>query len=170
MTAANQNQQIVLAARPDKCAWLQGELGFDAAIDYKSEDVAARVAELCGDGLDVFFDNVGGELLGIALDNLADRARVVLCGGISRYNATGALPGPANYFNLIYRRARMEGFIVLDYAGRFGEASRALSAHLRSGELRHRETVLGGFERLPQALMNLFSGGNTGKQLVSEEG
>ena len=91
---------------------------------------------------------------------------MVLCGGISRYNQTGAIPGPVNYFNLIYRRARMEGFIVSDYASRFGEAVEVLAKHLASGELRHRETILQGFTQLPQALMNLFTGGNIGKQLV----
>lgn len=158
---------IGIAGGRDKCDWLVSELGFEAAIDYKSEDVAARVAQLCPQGLDVFFDNVGGEILDIALANLADRARVVLCGGISRYNQTGAIAGPVNYFNLVYRRARMEGFIVLDFASRFGEATQALVSHLNTGELRHRETVLQGFEQLPQALMNLFLGENTGKQLVA---
>lgn len=158
---------IGIAGGRDKCDWLVSELGFEAAIDYKSENVAARVAELCPDGLDVFFDNVGGDILDVALANLADRARVVLCGGISRYNETGPIPGPVNYFNLIYRRARMEGFIVLDYAPRFGEATKALVGHLKTGGLCHRETVLQGFEQLPQALMNLFKGTNTGKQLVA---
>ncbi len=155
-----------IAGGEEKCRWLVDELGFEAAVDYRSEDTTARVAELCPAGLDVFYDNVGGEILDIALANLAQGARVVLCGGISRYNETGPLPGPANYFNLIYRRARMEGFIVLDYAHRFPEAVEALAGHLRSGELRHRETVLEGFEQLPQALMNLFVGANVGKQVV----
>ena len=158
---------IGIAGGPDKCDWLVSDLGFDAAIDYKSEDTAARVAELCPDGLDVYFDNVGGEILDIALANMADRARIVLCGGISRYNETGPVPGPENYFNLVYRRARMEGFIVLDYAARFPEAAEALAGHIRSGDLQHRETVLEGFEQLPRALMNLFSGANMGKQLVA---
>lgn len=157
---------IGIAGGKDKCDWLVGELGFAAAIDYKSEDVPARVAQLCPAGLNVYFDNVGGEILDIALAKLANRARVVLCGGISRYNETGSIPGPENYFNLIYRRARMEGFIVIDYARRFGEAIQAMVAHLESGELRHRETVLTGFEQLPRALMHLFSGDNIGKQLV----
>ncbi len=158
---------IGIAGGQHKCEWLLSELGFDAAIDYKSEDVAARLAALCPGGLNVFFDNVGGEILDIALANLADRARVVLCGGISRYNTRGPIAGPANYFNLIYRRARMEGFIVLDYQARFPEATAALAGYLASGELRHRETVLPGFAQLPQALMNLFAGGNMGKQLVA---
>jgi NADPH-dependent curcumin reductase CurA len=161
---------IGIAGGAEKCDWLVSELGYEAAIDYKSEDVAARVRELCPGGVNVYFDNVGGEILDIALGKLADGARVVLCGGISRYNETGAIPGPVNYFNLIYRRARMEGFIVIDYVERFPEAIEALVGHLKSGELRHRETVLQGFDQLPQALMNLFSGGNMGKQLVQVDG
>ena len=166
--ARNAGARVVgIAGGKEKCDWLVSELGFDGAIDYKSEDTAARVAELCPDGLNVYFDNVGGEILDIALNNLADKARVVLCGGISRYNESGAIAGPVNYFNLVYRRARMEGFIVVDYAARFAEGSKALAAHLSSGELQHRETILEGFDQLPQALINLFSGGNIGKQLVA---
>jgi NADPH-dependent curcumin reductase CurA len=158
---------VGIAGGKEKCDWLVSELGFDAAIDYKSEDTAQRIAEFCPDGLDVYFDNVGGEILDMALDNLAQHARVVLCGGISRYNETGPIPGPVNYFNLVYRRARMEGFIVMDFASRFPAAIEELVKYLGSGELHHRETVLHGFEQLPQALMNLFSGGNIGKQLVA---
>ena len=158
---------VGIAGGKEKCDWLVSELGFDAAIDYKSEDTARRIAELCPDGLDVYFDNVGGEVLDMALDNLAQHARVVLCGGISRYNETGSIPGPVNYFNLVYRRARMEGFIVMDFASRFPAAIEELVKYLSNGELRHRETVLQGFDQLPQALMNLFSGGNIGKQLVA---
>lgn len=158
---------VGIAGGAEKCAWLVDELGFDAAIDYKSEDTARRVTELCPGGVNVYFDNVGGEILDIALANLAEHARVVLCGGISRYNETGLLPGPVNYFNLVYRRARMEGFIVMDYAPHFDEAIEKLVKHLESGALRHRETVLQGFEQLPQALINLFHGGNIGKQLVA---
>lgn len=132
---------IGIAGGAEKCDWLTGELGFDGAIDYKHEDTAQRVAELCPDGIDVYYDNVGGEILDIALDNLALHARVVLCGGISRYNESGPIPGPVNYFNLVYRRARMEGFILMDYAARFGEATAELVKHLDSGELRHRETI-----------------------------
>lgn len=158
---------IGIAGGPQKCDWLVSELGFEAAIDYKADDTAARVKELCPDGIDVYYDNVGGEILDIALANLAQKARVVLCGGISRYNETGHIPGPVNYFNLIYRSARMEGFIVGQYMDRFGEASKDLAKHLASGELRSRETILQGFDQLPQALMNLFTGDNIGKQMVA---
>lgn len=158
---------IGIAGGKDKCDWLVNELGFDGAVDYKGEDTAAQVKALCPDGVDVYFDNVGGEILDIALANLAQGARVVLCGGISRYNETGHIPGPANYFNLVYRRARMEGFIVIDYAARFGEGLAALADYVTSGKLQHRETVLEGFENTPNALINLFHGANLGKQLVS---
>ncbi|MEM9255590.1 MAG: NADP-dependent oxidoreductase [Pseudomonadota bacterium] len=158
---------IGIAGGEEKCAWLMDTLEFEAAIDYKNEDVSARVAELCGEGIDVYFDNVGGDILDIALDNLAQNARVVLCGGISRYNETGPIPGPVNYFNLIYRNARMEGFIVLNYLKRFPEAITFLTQHLLDGRLKHRETITQGFEQLPVALASLFTGGNTGKALVA---
>lgn len=157
---------IGIAGSKEKCDWLTEELGFDGAIDYKAGATAAQVKELCPDGVHVYYDNVGGEILDIALANLAQGARVVLCGGISRYNETGHLAGPVNYFNLIYRSARMEGFIVGRYAQRFGEAAADLASHYKSGELRSRETVLQGFDQLPQALMNLFTGDNIGKQMV----
>ena len=157
---------VGIAGGKEKCDWLTEELGFDGAIDYKADDTAAKVKELCPDGINVYYDNVGGEILDIALDNLAQGARVVLCGGISRYNETGHIPGPVNYFNLIYRSARMEGFIVGQYMERFGEAAQGLAEYYKSGELRSRETVLKGFDQLPQALMNLFTGDNIGKQMV----
>jgi len=157
---------IGIAGSSEKCDWLTGELGFDAAINYREENVAAAVKEHCPRGINVYYDNVGGEILDIALANLADKARVVICGGISRYNLTGEIPGPKNYFNLVFRRSRMEGFIVSDFAARFGEAIEVLAGHLRSGRLKHSESILEGFEKAPDALMNLFSGANMGKQLV----
>ena len=158
---------VGVAGSREKCAFLVDELGFDAAINYREEDQAARVKALCPDGIDVFFDNVGGEILDIALANLAHNARVVVCGGISRYNnLAGDIPGPGNYLNLILRRARMEGFIVLDYAPRFDEAIAYLAPRLAAGDIVSRETVMEGFENLPNALMALFSGDNIGKQLV----
>ncbi len=157
---------IGIAGSAEKCAWLTDELGFDGAINYHEEDVAAAVRKHCSEGINVYYDNVGGEILDIALANLANQARVVICGGISRYNLSGEIPGPKNYFNLVFRRSRMEGFIVSDFAAQFGAAIGVLSGHLRSGSLQHRESILDGFERAPDALMNLFSGANIGKQLV----
>lgn len=157
---------VGIAGSKEKCDFLVNELGFDAAINYREEDQAARVKELCPDGIDVFFDNVGGEILDIALENISDNARVVICGGISRYNLAGDIPGPKNYFNLVFRRARMEGFIVLDYAPRFGEAIDYLAKHVAAGDIIAKETVMEGFEQMPNALMALFAGENIGKQLV----
>jgi NADPH-dependent curcumin reductase CurA len=157
---------VGIAGTPDKCRWLVEEAGFDAAIDYRREDVGARIGELCPDGVDVFFDNVGGAILEAALDHLALGARVVLCGAIAGYNDVEPQPGPRNLFQLIVRRARMEGFIVLDHLDRFGEAALALAGWVAEGRIRHRVDVLDGLERAPEALNRLFDGTNTGKQLV----
>jgi NADPH-dependent curcumin reductase CurA len=157
---------IGTAGSAEKCEWLTGELGFDAAINYKTEDVAARLRELCPGGLDIYWDNVGGEILDIALNNLAKQARIVLCGGISRYNATGPLPGPENYFNLIFSNGSMTGFVLSDYVHLFPEAVAKLSEYLLSGQLKHAEDILDGFEQTPRAIIRLFRGENTGKQMV----
>ena len=157
---------IGIAGGKAKCDWLTSELSFDGAIDYKSEDTAARVRELCPDGLDVFYDNVGGEILDLCLDRLAHHARVVICGGISRYNEEGELPGPKNYFNLIFFCARMQGFLAHDYADRFDEFYPQMEEWVRSGAVKQRETVVEGFENLPKALVALFEGANTGKMMV----
>jgi len=160
---------VGIAGSDAKCAWLTDELGFDAAINYKTEDVKARVKELCPDGVDIYYDNVGGEILDIALARLRQNARIVLCGGISRYTRTDSIPGPKNYFNLIYRRARMEGFIVIDYVDRYDEGIAAMVKWGQDGKLTAREDVLLGFENLPKALIRLFTGENMGKQLVKAE-
>ncbi|MGE0621565.1 MAG: NADP-dependent oxidoreductase [Pseudomonadales bacterium] len=157
---------VGIAGSEDKCRWLTDELGFDAAIDYKREDVAGALDTHCPNGIDLYFDNVGGEILDLCLARIRDGARVVLCGGISRYNATGELMGPKNYFNLVFRRARMEGFIVLDYAKRFPEAASQMRAWMREGRLKQRVTVVEGFEELPRTLIRLFEGYNTGKLMV----
>ena len=157
---------IGIAGSPEKCRWLTEELGFAAAIDYHKEDVGAALDRLCPNGIDVYFDNVGGEILDLCLARIAMNARVVICGGISRYNATGPIPGPRNYFNLVYRRARMEGFIVIDYAKRFEEAAIEMRVWIDAGLLKHKATVIDGFEKLPSALISLFHGENTGKMMV----
>jgi NADPH-dependent curcumin reductase len=157
---------IGIAGTAEKCHWLTEELGFDAAIDYRNEDVGAALDRHCPGGIDIYFDNVGGDILDLCLARLATGARVVVCGGISRYNATGPLPGPKNYFNLVFRRARMEGFIVLDYAHRFDAATRQMRAWIEAGRLTQRVTVIDGFDALPRALIQLFEGFNTGKLMV----
>ncbi len=157
---------IGIAGGPDKCGWLTGTAGLDAAIDYKSENVAARLAELCPKGIDVYFDNVGGPILEAALGRLALRGRVVLCGGISHYNDTAPPTGPANYLNLIVQRGRMEGFIVLDYAARLPEAIGPLMGWLSEGRLILPIDMQHGLEAAPATLMRLFDGRNQGKQLL----
>jgi NADPH-dependent curcumin reductase CurA len=157
---------IGIAGGPQKCGWIAEELGFDATIDYKGENVAARLRELAPDGIDLFFDNVGGEILDACLAQLALRGRVVLCGAISSYNERGAIAGPANYRNLIVRRGRMEGFLILDYLDRFPEAQAEMAGWLGSGQIKAAEHLVEGLERAPEALNLLFTGGNTGKVIV----
>lgn len=157
---------VGIAGGPEKCDWLTGELGFDGAIDYKNEHVRRRLRELCPDGIDVFWDNVGGEALEAALANLAMHARVVLCGAISTYNAAERPPGPSNYMNLLVRRSRMEGFVVFDYLARTDEALAELAPLIGEGKIRYREDVRDGLECAPQALVDLYTGANTGKLLV----
>jgi NADPH-dependent curcumin reductase CurA len=157
---------VGIAGGPDKCRWLLDEAGLDAAIDYKAEDVARRLGELCPQGIDVFFDNVGGAILEAVLDHLALRARIVLCGGISGYNEKEPPPGPRNLMNLVIQRARMEGFIVLDYAPRFAEGAAALARWVSEGRIAHREDVQRGIENAPKTFLRLFQGRNQGKQLL----
>jgi NADPH-dependent curcumin reductase len=157
---------IGIAGGRDKCEWLVREAKFDAAIDYKADDVAARLRELCPKGIDVYFDNVGGELLDLALARLAMRGRVVLCGAIAQYNDAEPPPGPKNYLSLLMQRGRMEGFIVLDYLPRAHEAVAALAGWVGAGEIVDRVDVVEGLEKAPGALRRLFVGQNLGKQLV----
>lgn len=157
---------IGIAGGAEKCRWLIDDLDFDAAIDYKAESVRIQLKEMCNQSINVFFDNVGGAILNDCLAHIAMHARVVICGGISRYE-TGQLPaGPENYFNLIFKRARMEGFIVLDYMSEYPEARRRMGAWIRSGHIKYKEDVQQGFENAPRTLMRLFSGQNFGKQLL----
>jgi NADPH-dependent curcumin reductase CurA len=149
-----------------KCAWLKNELGFDGVIDYHSEDVGAQLSALCPNGIDVFFDNVGGVVLDEVLARLRLKARIVLCGAISRYDDITPMLGPANYFNLVLTRSRMEGFIILDYAARFPEAIGALAGWLKEGKLKQKEDVAIGLENAPTTIMRLFTGQNFGKQLL----
>jgi NADPH-dependent curcumin reductase CurA len=157
---------IGIAGGPEKRRWLTREARLDAAIDYKSEDVDQRIGELCPKGLDVYFDNVGGSILDAALAHLALRARIVLCGGISGYNEKEPPPGPRNMMNVVMQRARMEGFIVIDYAPRFREATAELAGWVREGEIVHEEDVQEGIENAPRTFLRLFRGENRGKQLL----
>jgi NADPH-dependent curcumin reductase len=158
---------VGIAGGPRKCAWIVEELGFDAAIDYKNEDAAARLRETCPEGIDLYFDNVGGEILNACLAQLALRGRIVLCGAISSYNeGRGRPPGPSNYAALIIRRGRMEGFLILDYFDRFAEAQGKLAGWLAAGQLQSAEHIVEGLQHAPDALNLLFTGGNTGKTIV----
>jgi len=155
------------AGTTDKCRWLMDDLGFDSAINYKEEPLPRAVAKACPGGVDVFFDNVGGEVLEVALDNLKVGARVVLCGGISGYNDVEQAPGPRNLINLVVKSARMEGFIVTKYLAKFAEAGIYLAKALADGAIKDRVQIVDGLKRAPEALNMLFTGGNTGKLLVS---
>jgi NADPH-dependent curcumin reductase CurA len=157
---------IGIAGGAEKCAWLTGEARFDGVVDYKTDDVGKRLKELCPKGIDVYFDNVGGDILDHALAQLAMHGRVVLCGAIATYDDAGLRPGPKHYLNLLLKRGRMEGFIVLDYMSRAAEAQPKLAAWVNEGKIVHREDVVHGLENAPMALRRLFVGENVGKQLV----
>ena len=157
---------IGIAGGAEKCAYIVDRLGFDAAIDYKSEDVSARLRAEAPNGVDLYFDNVGGEILDACLAQLALRGRIVLCGAIASYNATERPSGPANYPMLIVRRGRMEGFLILDYVARFPAAQQEMAGWLQAGSIKGSEHVVEGLEHAPEALNLLFTGGNTGKVIV----
>jgi NADPH-dependent curcumin reductase len=157
---------IGLAGGADKCRYLTEELGFDGAIDYKSENIMTRMRQLCPQGIDVYYDNVGGRILDAALANLAMRGRVVICGAISAYNDVGGAEGPKNYLKLLIMRGRMEGFVVVDYMPRANEALGALTGWLREGRLKDRVDVQHGLENAPATVARLFAGQNLGKQLL----
>jgi NADPH-dependent curcumin reductase CurA len=155
------------AGGPEKCGWAVETAGFDACVDYRAEDLEARLRELAPEGLDVVFDGVGGTVLDAALANLAERARVVVLGGISSgYGAGERPPGPRNYLQLGIKRAQMEGFVFLDYRERFPEAFARLGAWVGEGRLAYREDVREGLEQAPAVLQGLFEGANFGKQLL----
>jgi len=160
---------VGIAGSAEKCTWLVEDLGFDAAVDYKADDVAARLREECPDGIDVYFDNVGGEILDTCLAQLALKARVVCCGAISAYNDRSSAYGLTNYFSLIMKRARMEGFLILDYLDRFGEAQAEMLGWVLDGKVKHAVHLVDGLEHAPDALNLLFTGGNTGKVIVKLE-
>lgn len=157
---------IGIAGGPAKCAYLVDELGFDGAIDYRNERVHKRLADLCPDGIDVYFDNVGGDILDAALARLAMHARVVICGAISQYNSTTGVRGPANYLSLLVNRASMTGMLVFDYADRYPEGMAAMGAWLAAGRVKAREDVVGGLDNFPEALLMLFKGTNDGKLVL----
>ena len=155
------------AGGPEKCAWLVDELGFDAAVDYKAPGFKRALRAACPGGVDIYFDNVGGETLALAMFLMNERGRIVCCGNLSQYNAETPAPGPAAVPGLmVVRRLRMEGFIVMDYFDRRAVAEARLSQWLREGRLKAAEDVVEGLERAPAALAELFQGRNRGKLLI----
>jgi hypothetical protein len=144
---------------------LTEDYGFDAAIDYKAERTTRALRRTCPDGLNVYFDNVGGEILEAALANLARGARIVICGAVSQYN-DGAFAGPRNYMNILIQRARMEGFVIFDYAKRYGEALAEIAAWMAAGQLTSHEHVVDGLETFPETLLMLYRGENTAKLVL----
>jgi NADPH-dependent curcumin reductase CurA len=158
---------VGIAGGPAKCEWVVKELGFDACIDYKAGPVKDALKEHCPKGIDVYFDNVGGEILDAALARLARKARIVICGAISQYNNTGAVQGPKNYMSLLVNRARMEGMVVFDYTDRFPVAIAELAGYLKDGRMKSKEDVVrGGVAAFPDTLNKLFSGENFGKLVL----
>lgn len=157
---------VGLTGTDDKGAWLTDELGYDAAINYKTADLKAALAEACPRGIDVFFDNVGGSILDMALTRLNRRGRVVLCGAISQINEAELPPGPKNYLQLLAKSARMEGFTTLDFAGRYEEGRAQLATWLREGRLQHRDEIVEGIDQAVSHLLRLFDGNHRGKLMV----
>lgn len=157
---------VGLAGGEAKCRWLVDELGFDAAIDYKGEDVRAALKQAAPKGVDVYFDSVGGELLELALTRLRNFGRVVLCGAISQIHEDELPPGPRSYVHLIAKRGRMQGFVTLDYAARYDEARAQLATWIREGKLRFRDEIASGIEEAPRHFLRLFDGSHRGKLMV----
>jgi NADPH-dependent curcumin reductase CurA len=158
---------VGIAGGPEKCALLTDELGFDAALDYRADGFKKALRDATPDGVDVYFDNVGGEILDLALTRLAMKARVVICGAISQYNSESRPHGPSNYMVLLVRRARMEGFVVFDYAKRYGEAAQEIAGWIAEGRIKSQEHVVqGAIDDFPETLHMLFRGENVGKLVL----
>jgi NADPH-dependent curcumin reductase CurA len=157
---------IGLAGTNEKCAWIQDDLGFDVAINYRTEDVSQRLAAACPDGIDVYFDNVGGEILNACLKLMNFKGRIPTCGLIAQYNATEPVPGPYNYAMIVMQRLRVEGFIVLDFAERYPEAIAALGQWMAEGKVKVRTEIVDGLENALQTVKKLYTGANTGKLMI----
>ena len=157
---------VGLTGSDEKCSWLTDELGYDAAINYKTTNLRSAMDEACANGIDVFFDSVGGEILNTALTRLNRHGRVVVCGAISQINEAKLPPGPSNYLQLLAKSARMEGFTTLDFASRYDEARADLARWIREGRIRYRDDIVEGLDEAPAHLLRLFSGEHRGKLLV----
>lgn len=162
---------VGITGSSEKCRWLVEELGFDAAINYKTVDLESAIAQACPDGIDVYFDNVGGSILDAVLTKINLYARIPLCGLISTYNATEPVPGPYNYSKILMKRVRVQGFIILDYIPRWSEAISDLGQWLNQGKIKYALEVIEGLENAPKAILKLFDGNKKGKLVVkvSEE-
>ncbi|ROZ71239.1 NADP-dependent oxidoreductase [Ramlibacter sp. WS9] len=157
---------VGIAGGRAKCDWVVNELGFDACVDYKAGNVKAGLKEHCPKGVDVYFDNVGGDILDDVMTRLARGARIIICGAISQYNNTTPVQGPKNYLSLLVNRARMEGMVVFDYADRFPVAVAEMAGYLKDGRMKSKEDVVRGLETFPEALIKLFTGENFGKLVL----
>lgn len=157
---------VGIAGGADKCRWLTEVAGFDAAIDYKSEDVGAALDRHCPDGIDINFENVGGKIMDAVMARLNDFSRMPLCGLISTYNATNPVPGPYSFANLLMRRTLVKGFIVIDYFPRFPEGIQQMAMWLMAGKIKFETDIVEGFENAPSSLSRLFEGKNLGKLVV----
>lgn len=157
---------VGIAGTDEKCRWLTEELGFDAAINYKTEDVSEALKRACPNGIDVYFENVGGSILDAVLAQINLGARISLCGLISQYNAEGPVPGPYNFAMILIKRARVQGFIVMDYMNRAEEALNQLGRWMMEGKIKYRVDVVDGLEQAPRAVNKLFDGSNQGKLVV----
>ena len=161
---------VGIAGGPEKCKFLVEELGFDAAVDYKNENVKKALKQACPDGVDVYFDNVGGDILDDVLTQINVRARIVICGAISQYNNTTAVKGPSNYLSLLVNRARMEGIVVFDNIKEYPLAMKDIAGWIQAGDITVKDHVIEGIETFPDTLMMLFKGENFGKLVLKVEG
>jgi NADPH-dependent curcumin reductase CurA len=157
---------VGIAGGADKCKYVTETLGFDACVDYKHDDVKKALRAACPNGVDLYFDNVGGEILDTVLTQLAMHARIVICGAISQYNNTTPMKGPSNYMSLLVNRATMKGMVVFDHAARYGEAAREMGGWMAQGKLKSKEDIVEGLETFPDTLLKLFRGENTGKLVL----
>lgn len=157
---------VGIAGGKEKCDYVVNELGFDACADYKSMSFPKEMLEATSEGVDIFFDNVGGEILDFMLTRINRNARVVICGAISQYNNEGAVAGPSNYLSLLVNRARMEGFVILDYVDKYPQASMELASWLSQGQIKSREHIDKGIENFPETFKRLFSGDKKGKLVL----
>ncbi|HEV8060413.1 MAG TPA: NADP-dependent oxidoreductase [Gemmataceae bacterium] len=157
---------IGIAGGPLKCQYVVKDLGFDACIDYKNENLKSLLQQHCPNGVDIYFDNVGGDILDTVLTKITRGARIVICGAISQYNNTGPIKGPSNYLSLLVNRASMKGMVVFDYAKRYGEAAREMAGWMKAGKLKSREDIVEGIQTFPDTLLKLFKGENSGKLML----